>query len=157
MLDDDKAPIAEFKNLKVVFETKDGTVTGVEDVSFSIYPGETVCVVGESGSGKSVTAMSILQLLPRPQASYSKASSIKFKGDEIIDAPNNKLLNIRGNIVSMVFQEPMTCLNPTMTIGDQIVEVILNHKKILIKNMICFVKGYDLFYKLPFQFCQIGK
>ena len=60
MLDDDKAPIAEFKNLKVVFETKDGTVTGVEDVSFSIYPGETVCVVGESGSGKSVSSLSMM-------------------------------------------------------------------------------------------------
>ena len=63
MLDDDKAPIAEFKNLKVVFETKDGTVTGVEDVSFSIYPGETVCVVGESGSGKSVSSLSMMRLV----------------------------------------------------------------------------------------------
>ena len=63
MLDDDKTPIAEFKNLKVVFETKDGTVTGVEDVSFSIYPGETVCVVGESGSGKSVSSLSMMRLV----------------------------------------------------------------------------------------------
>ena len=63
MLDDDKAPIAEFKNLKVVFETKDGMVTGVEDVSFSIYPGETVCVVGESGSGKSVSSLSMMRLV----------------------------------------------------------------------------------------------
>ena len=73
---------------------------------------QAICVLGESGSGKSVTAMSILQLLPRPQATYSEASSIKFKGDEIIDASKNTLLNIRGNIVSMVFQEPMTSLNP---------------------------------------------
>ena len=86
-----------------------------------------MALVGESGSGKSVTAMSILQLLPRPQASYSQASSIKFKGDEIIDAPNNKLLNIRGNIVSMVFQEPMTSLNPYHRVGDQITESILLH------------------------------
>jgi len=76
-------------------------------ISFNIENNKTMALVGESGSGKSVTAMSILQLLPRPQASYSQASSIKFKGDEIIDAPNNKLLNIRGNIVSMVFQEPI--------------------------------------------------
>ena len=86
-----------------------------------------MALVGESGSGKSVTAMSILQLLPRPQASYSQASSIKFKGDEIIDASNDKLLNIRGNIVSMVFQEPMTSLNPYHRVGDQITESILLH------------------------------
>jgi ABC-type microcin C transport system duplicated ATPase subunit YejF len=119
--------ILEVTNLSINFATRDGSFKAVDDISFNIESNKTMALVGESGSGKSVTAMSILQLLPRPQASYSQASSIKFKGDEIIDAPNNKLLNIRGNIVSMVFQEPMTSLNPYHRVGDQITESILLH------------------------------
>ena len=119
--------ILEVSNLSINFATRDGSFKAVDDISFNIETNKTMALVGESGSGKSVTAMSILQLLPRPQASYSQASSIKFKGDEIIDAPNNKLLNIRGNIVSMVFQEPMTSLNPYHRVGDQITESILLH------------------------------
>ena len=119
--------ILEVSNLSINFATRDGSFKAVDDISFNIESNKTMALVGESGSGKSVTAMSILQLLPRPQASYSQASSIKFKGDEIIDAPNNKLLNIRGNIVSMVFQEPMTSLNPYHRVGDQITESILLH------------------------------
>ena len=119
--------ILEINNLTINFATRDGSFKAVDNISFNIESNKTMALVGESGSGKSVTAMSILQLLPRPQASYSQASSIKFKGDEIIDAPNNKLLNIRGNIVSMVFQEPMTSLNPYHRVGDQITESILLH------------------------------
>ena len=119
--------ILEVSNLSINFATRDGSFKAVDDISFNIESNKTMALVGESGSGKSVTAMSILQLLPRPQASYSQVSSIKFKGDEIIDAPNNKLLNIRGNIVSMVFQEPMTSLNPYHRVGDQITESILLH------------------------------
>ncbi len=119
--------ILEISNLTINFATRDGSFKAVDNISFNIESNKTMALVGESGSGKSVTAMSILQLLPRPQASYSQASSIKFKGDEIIDAPNNKLLNVRGNIVSMVFQEPMTSLNPYHRVGDQITESILLH------------------------------
>ena len=119
--------ILEVSNLSINFATRDGSFKAVDDISFNIESNKTMALVGESGSGKSVTAMSILQLLPRPQASYSQASSIKFKGDEIIDASNDKLLNIRGNIVSMVFQEPMTSLNPYHRVGDQITESILLH------------------------------
>ena len=119
--------ILEINNLTINFATRDGSFKAVDDISFNIESNKTMALVGESGSGKSVTAMSILQLLPRPQASYSQASSIKFKGDEIIDASNDKLLNIRGNIVSMVFQEPMTSLNPYHRVGDQITESILLH------------------------------
>ena len=119
--------ILEISNLSINFATRDGSFKAVDDISFNIESNKTMALVGESGSGKSVTAMSILQLLPRPQASYSKASSIKFKGDEIIDASNDKLLNIRGNIVSMIFQEPMTSLNPYHRVGDQITESILLH------------------------------
>ena len=119
--------ILEVSNLSINFATRDGSFKAVDNISFNIESNKTMALVGESGSGKSVTAMSILQLLPRPQASYSQASSIKFKGDEIIDASNDKLLNIRGNIVSMVFQEPMTSLNPYHRVGDQITESILLH------------------------------
>jgi ABC-type microcin C transport system duplicated ATPase subunit YejF len=119
--------ILEINNLSINFATRDGAFKAVDDISFNIENNKTMALVGESGSGKSVTAMSILQLLPRPQASYSQASSIKFKGDEIIDAPNDKLLNIRGNIVSMVFQEPMTSLNPYHRVGNQITESIILH------------------------------
>ena len=119
--------ILEINNLTINFATRDGSFKAVDNISFNIESNKTMALVGESGSGKSVTAMSILQLLPRPQASYSQASSIKFKGDEIIDASNDKLLNIRGNIVSMVFQEPMTSLNPYHRVGDQITESILLH------------------------------
>ena len=119
--------ILEISNLSINFATRDGSFKAVDDISFNIENNKTMALVGESGSGKSVTAMSILQLLPRPQASYSQTSSIKFKGDEIIDAPNDKLLNIRGNIVSMVFQEPMTSLNPYHRVGNQITESIILH------------------------------
>ena len=119
--------ILEISNLSINFATRDGSFKAVDDISFNIENNKTMALVGESGSGKSVTAMSILQLLPRPQASYSQTSSIKFKGDEIIDASNNKLLNIRGNIVSMVFQEPMTSLNPYHRVGSQITESIILH------------------------------
>ena len=119
--------ILEISNLSINFATRDGSFKAVDDISFNIENNKTMALVGESGSGKSVTAMSILQLLPRPQASYSQTSSIKFKGDEIIDAPNDKLLNIRGNIVSMVFQEPMTSLNPYHKVGYQITESIILH------------------------------
>lgn len=96
-------------------------------ISFDIDKNQTMALVGESGSGKSVTAMSILQLLQRPQASYSSNSSIKFNGEEIIDAQYEKLLSLRGNIISMIFQEPMTSLNPYHRVGNQIAESILLH------------------------------
>ena len=140
--------ILEINNLTINFATRDGSFKAVDDISFNIESNKTMALVGESGSGKSVTAMSILQLLPRPQASYSQASSIKFKGDEIIDASNDKLLNIRGNIVSMVFQEPMTSLNPYHRVGDQITESILLHtdsskKEAIDEAIIGIEKGID--------------
>ena len=119
--------ILEINDLSISFATRDGSFKAVDNISFDINKNQTMALVGESGSGKSVTAMSILQLLPRPQASYSKESSIKFNGSEIIDASKEKLLSIRGNIVSMVFQEPMTSLNPYHKVGNQITESILLH------------------------------
>jgi oligopeptide/dipeptide ABC transporter ATP-binding protein len=99
----------------------------VRNISFEVGRGETVALVGESGSGKSVTALSILQLLPYPMASHP-TGSIKFQGRELVGAPARELLAVRGNRVSMIFQEPMTSLNPLHTIERQVNEVLILHK-----------------------------
>ena len=119
--------ILKVKDLSISFAVRDESFLAVDSISFDIQRNQTLALVGESGSGKSVTAMSILQLLPRPQASYSQNSSILFNGKEVIDAPSKELIKIRGNIISMVFQEPMTSLNPYHRVGDQITESILLH------------------------------
>ena len=119
--------IVEVKNLSIDFKVRDGLFKAVDDISFNIETNKTLALVGESGSGKSVTAMSIMQLLPVPQATYGTESSIKFNHREIINASKNDLLSIRGNIISMVFQEPMTSLNPYHKVGDQITESVLLH------------------------------
>ena len=105
-------PILEVKDLDVFFGTGDAQITAVRGASFSINPGETVALVGESGSGKSVSALSILQLLPYPSASHSTRSSIIFKNQQLVSSDTKTLMGIRGNKISMIFQEPMTSLNP---------------------------------------------
>ena len=122
--------IVEVKDLSIDFNVRDGKFRAVEEISFNIQKNKTLALVGESGSGKSVTAMSIMQLLPHPQSSYSNESSIKFENIEIINASKKELLNLRGNIISMVFQEPMTSLNPYHRVGDQITESVLLHSDI---------------------------
>ena len=119
--------ILQIKNLRTSFFTHDGEVKAVNNVSFNLDEGKTVGVVGESGSGKSVTAYSILQIL----ASSGKivGGSIKFKGQELVGAPESVMRTIRGNKISIIFQDPMTSLNPTFTIGYQITEAILLHTK----------------------------
>ena len=121
--------ILKVRDLSISFAVRDDYFLAVDNISFDIQRNQTMALVGESGSGKSVTAMSILQLLPRPQASYSNNSSILFDGKEVIDAPAKELIKIRGNIISMVFQEPMTSLNPYHRVGDQITESIILHSK----------------------------
>ena len=121
--------ILKVKDLSISFEVRDKSFLAVDNISFDIERNQTLALVGESGSGKSVTAMSILQLLPRPQASYSNNSSILFNDKEVIDASIKELIKIRGNIISMVFQEPMTSLNPYHRVGNQITESILLHSK----------------------------
>ena len=120
--------LLEIKNLSVDFKNGAQITHAVKNVSFTIEKGEILAMVGESGSGKSVTALSILQLLPYPIAQHP-SGSIKFKGEELMHAPDAALRNIRGNKIAMIFQEPMTSLNPLHTIEKQIAEVLFIHKR----------------------------
>ena len=116
------------KNLTVTFASGDARIEAVKGVSFELEKGETLALVGESGSGKSVTALSVLQLLPYPMASHSPGSSIRFDGTELVRASEAALRDIRGNRIAIVFQEPMTSLNPLHTIEKQIAETLHLHK-----------------------------
>ena len=131
-------PLLEIKNLSVDFATDLETFSAVKNISFTINKGETVAVVGESGSGKTVTSLSILQLLPSPPAIY-KSGEIIFsengdKSSDLLLLPERALQKIRGNKISMIFQEPMTSLNPVQTCGKQVMETIMLHKKITKKQ-----------------------
>ncbi len=121
-------PLLQIRNLSVRFQTPGGSVEAVKKVSFDIAKGETVALVGESGSGKSVTALSVLQLLPYPLARHPEGSSIKFKGQELVGADGKLLRDVRGDQISMIFQEPMTSLNPLHTVEKQINETLFLHK-----------------------------
>jgi len=127
-------PITRIEKLQVQFETKDGTVTGVEDVSFEIYPGETVCVVGESGSGKSVSSLSLMRLVEFGGGEITNGKLIfdRKHGESInlTEANQNEMSGIRGNEIGMIFQEPMTALNPVLTVERQLTEGLRFHKKI---------------------------
>ncbi|HET7594841.1 MAG TPA: ABC transporter ATP-binding protein [Stellaceae bacterium] len=121
--------LLEVRDLDVTFAVPGGIVEAVKGVSFDLDRGETLALVGESGSGKSVTALSILQLLPYPIASHSRSSSIRFEGRELVGAPPTVMRDIRGNRIAMVFQEPMTSLNPLHTIEKQLTETLFLHKR----------------------------
>lgn len=127
-------PLLEIKNLSLDFNTESGNVNALKNISFSVRRGEVVALVGESGSGKSVTSLSILQLLAAPPAKYT-AGEILFSEDgnepiNLLKRNQHEMQDIRGNKIAMIFQEPMTSLNPVLTCGDQVMEVILQHKKI---------------------------
>ncbi len=117
-------PLLDVRNLNIDFATAQGTVCAVRDVSFHIDAGEVLGLVGESGSGKSVSSLAILRLLP-PQALI--AGSIQFRGEDLLALPPQQMQHIRGAGISMIFQEPMTALNPVMRVGDQIAEAVLAH------------------------------
>ena len=123
-------PLLEIRNLSVTFAGRGGTkpVEAVKGVSLTLDRSETLALVGESGSGKSVTALSILQLLPYPAAAHSARSSIRFAGEELVGATPKRLRRVRGNRIAMVFQEPMTSLNPLHTLERQIVETLFIHR-----------------------------
>ncbi len=118
-------PLLEVKNLKIRFHLNRGVLTAVDDLSFSIHEKETLGIVGESGCGKSVTALSILRLLPVPPADIS--GEILFQGVDLLKHSGRSMQKIRGREISMIFQEPMTSLNPSMTVGEQIAECYLTH------------------------------
>lgn len=127
------------KDLTVEFQTEDGLMKAVEGVSFEVNKGETLGIVGESGCGKSVTALSIMQLLAKPVGKI-KSGSIVFEGQDLLKLKESELRKLRGNRISMIFQEPMTSLNPVFTIGDQIMEAVrlhqgLNKKDALAKSI----------------------
>jgi microcin C transport system ATP-binding protein len=124
------AALLEIRNLGVTFAGRGGAkpVEAVKRVSFTLDRGETLALVGESGSGKSVTALSVLQLLPYPLATHGPQSSIRFAGEELVGAAPERLRRVRGNRIAMVFQEPMTSLNPLHTLERQIAETLLIHK-----------------------------
>ena len=115
----------EVKDLKTSFFTPSGEVKAVGGISFNLDEGKVLGIVGESGSGKSVTAYSVLQLLTHPGKIVG--GSIVFRGQELVGAPDETIRAIRGNKISMIFQDPMTSLNPTFTIGNQLMEVVLLH------------------------------
>ncbi|KAA6453173.1 ABC transporter ATP-binding protein [Bacillus swezeyi] len=121
--------VLEVENLRVSFATYGGTVKAVRGVSFDLYEGETFAIVGESGCGKSVTSQSIMKLLPKFSATITDGS-IRFKGKDLRHLTEKEMRSIRGAEISMIFQDPMTALNPTLTVGDQLREALLEHRTI---------------------------
>ena len=120
-------PLLEIDDLRTYFFTRDGVVRAVDGVSYDVRPGETLAVVGESGCGKSVTALSILRLIPSPPGRVV-GGTIRFQGRNLLDVDESEMRSIRGNEISMIFQEPMTSLNPVLTIGRQIGETLRLHQ-----------------------------
>jgi len=122
-------PVLEVKNLRTAFRVEGGQLIAVDDVSFSVMPGQTIGIVGESGCGKSVTSLSIMGLIPNPPGKII-GGEILYKGKNLVNLPAPEMRKIRGNEISMIFQEPMTSLNPVFTIGNQIMETIILHQKL---------------------------
>ncbi len=134
----EKKLLLEVKNLVTEFKTEDGIMTAVNDVSFNLYRGETVGIVGESGSGKSVTSLSIMRLIPNPPGRIASGQIIYHKKDgqqiDLVKLSEDEMRKLRGSEISMIFQEPMTSLNPVFTCGDQVVEAIILHQKVTKKQ-----------------------
>ena len=126
-------PILQVENLRTWFRTDNGVARAVDGVSFHVNPGETLGIVGESGSGKSVTSLSVMRLIPQPPGEIQPRSHIFFRGDDgemedLATASEKRMRQIRGNDIAMIFQEPMTSLNPVFRVGDQIVESLRLHQ-----------------------------
>jgi len=127
-------PLLDVQNLKTQFRTEDGTFLAVDDISFQVQAGRTLGIVGESGCGKSVTSLSIMRLIQSPGRIVG--GKVFFEGQDLLLLAEDKIRTIRGNQIAMIFQEPMTSLNPVFTCGEQIEEVLRNHKKDLSKTLI---------------------
>src|SRR4030042_2877370 len=121
--------LLEIRNLKTYFDVRGGILKAVDDVSLTIKSGETLGLVGESGCGKSVTGASIMRLIPIPPGRIA-GGKILFEGMDILKLPESEMRKVRGNKISMIFQDPMTSLNPVFTVGDQVAEVIRLHEKL---------------------------
>src|SRR5438132_6571517 len=119
-------PVLSIRNLAVEFKTDDGIVHAVDDISYDVLPGEMLGIVGESGSGKSVSTMSILGLIPQPPGRILSGTAM-FNGRDLLKLKKRQLRRVRGNEVAMVFQDPMTSLNPVLKVGDQLGEAIKTH------------------------------
>ena len=119
-------PLLSVKNLTVVFKTRFGEVPVIDDVSFSIAPGEILGIVGESGCGKTMTSLAIMRLMP--EQGIVTSGSIRLSGEDLVFASEARMRDLRGNEISMVFQEPMTSLNPVFSVGEQIAEVLTAHQ-----------------------------
>jgi oligopeptide/dipeptide ABC transporter ATP-binding protein len=124
-----KNPLLEVRSLTTQFFTEDGVVRAVEDVSFEIFPGEILSLVGESGCGKSVTGLSLLRLIPIPPGKIV-SGELLFDGRDLMELEEKEMERVRGNDISMIFQEPMTSLNPVFTIGNQIMEALQLHQNL---------------------------
>jgi oligopeptide/dipeptide ABC transporter ATP-binding protein len=122
-------PLLDIQDLKTYFRTDEGVVKSVDGVSYDLLPGETVGVVGESGCGKSVTALSVMRLIPVPPGKI-EGGRILFDGEDLVTAPESRMRQIRGGRIGMIFQEPMTSLNPVFTVGDQIEEAVRLHLRL---------------------------
>ena len=122
----DNKPLLEVKNLKTYFYTEDGVVRAVDGVSFEVYPGEVLGLVGESGCGKSVTSLSIMRLISKP--GRIDAGEILLDGENLLTMPEDEMMKVRGNRISMIFQQPQTALNPVFKVGDQLSEVLNVHQ-----------------------------
>ena len=153
--------LLEVKNLNVSFNTYAGEVQALRDISFSVKRGETLAIVGESGSGKSVTVQTIMKLIPMPPG-IIKSGEILFDGEDIVKASDKRMRELRGGRIGMIFQDPMTSLNPTTKVGEQIMEGILIHKKVSkeeakkiaidMLRKVGIPKPEERFYQYPHEF-----
>ena len=126
---DDKSALLEVKGLRTEFRSGGSSFAAVDGISFSLAPGETLGIVGESGCGKSVTSLSIMRLVPNPPGRIT-AGEIKLEGRNLLDLPESDMRAVRGDDIAMIFQEPMTSLNPVQTVGDQIIEAVQLHRSL---------------------------
>ncbi|MCB0935150.1 MAG: ABC transporter ATP-binding protein, partial [Mycobacterium sp.] len=122
------SPVISVRDLRVSFRTDDGVVHAVDGVSFEVSPGEVVAIVGESGSGKSVTAQTLMGLTRAPNSTIT--GSVSFEGADLVELPEDEFRTVRGEHIAMVFQDPMTSLNPVYRVGDQIAEMIRAHRDV---------------------------
>jgi oligopeptide/dipeptide ABC transporter ATP-binding protein len=122
-------PLLEIKDLKIAFDMEEGSIVPVDGISLKFRQGETLCLVGESGCGKSLTSLAIMGLIPSPLGRIA-GGSIRLNGTSLLDLSEKEMESVRGNEIAMIFQEPMTSLNPVFTVGDQVSEAILQHKKV---------------------------